>query len=761
MKTLLVEDDATSRQFLQGILEAMGHQVHSFATADEAWLAFQTDRFPLVLLDWRLPEGRMDGLDLCRTIRQHPSGRRSFILVVTVRTDPGDLEAALDAGADDYIPKPVSPDALKVRLRIAQARLDDASARWTAERALADSQSRLESVISNAPIVLFLLDQNGLFTFVRGRGLEALRLNPDELVGQSVFELSRGHPALVNHVSRALTGETFTEEVELAGVTLQSWYSPLPDGEGVMIVSTDITRRKTIERDLREEEERFRRFVEAAFEGIVLVAGRRIMDCNEQAAALFGYTAHRAIGRRASDFVHPRDHRRMMQFLREQRTDPFELTGRRRDGTPVQVEVRMRPLPYHGHQILVAALQDVTAKRRAQDEHRRLEEQLRQAQKIESLGVLAGGIAHDFNNLLMGVLGNASLAAMELPPNSPAKQHIQQIESAAQRAADLTNQMLAFSGKGKFVVTRINLSNLIHDMSGLLQNHVVDGVRLQYRLAEDLPEISGDPAQIRQILINLLSNASDAVGERTGVVRLSTGTRDMTREAMSHGQVAGEIVEGPQVYVEIRDAGAGMDEPTLARIFDPFFTTKFTGRGLGMAAVLGIIRGHRGAIRIVSQPGQGTTVTVMFPPATIDQEAPRRVVTADGPTAAHIGKPLVLVVDDEQTVLSVTSQMLERSGYEVITAASGHEAIERFSERAPDVSVVLLDLTMPDLNGDEVFAKIRQVDPSARVILMSGYSEQKAAAQFRTDGLAGFLQKPFTPALLKERVGSLMQDQTA
>lgn len=753
MRTLLVEDDPTSRHFLQEILIGLGYEVDAFSSAESGWQAYKDHPFPLVVLDWRMPEGEMDGLDLCRAIRKHPGGANALVIVVTVRTGRGDLQAVLDAGADDYIPKPVAPEDLKVRLRIAQSRLEDVAARSAAEY-------RLDSVIANAPLILFTLDRGGIFTFAQGRGLAALRLTPEELVGQSVFDIARGNPDLPAHVNRAIGGEVFTAEVDIAGVTLDSWFAPLPEELGTMIVATDVSRRKQIEQELREEEERFRRFVEAAFEGIVLVAARRVMDCNSQAAKMFGYTVAEAVGKRVTDFLHPRDRSRSIQFLRERRSDPFELTGVRRDGTTVQIEIRMRPMAYHGREILVAAIQDVTSKRRSDDEYHKLEEQIRQAQKIESLGVLAGGIAHDFNNLLMGVLGNASLALMDLPTDSPTTRHIHQIESAAQRAADLTNQMLAFSGKGKFVVTRINLTDLVNEMSTLFETMVTKKIRLQYRLDSDLPEISGDPSQMKQILLNLITNATDAAGDSSGIIRIRTGVRTVTEEAHGSSHVAGNLTAGTQVYVEVRDAGCGMDEPTLARVFDPFFTTKFTGRGLGMAAVLGIVRGHSGAIRIASQPGQGTTVAVMFPPAVLSGLQPTQPRPAPDPGADH-DRPTVLVVDDEHTVLTVTSQMLQRSGYSVVTAENGRRALELFEAHAAEVGAVLLDLTMPDLNGDQVFAKMRVIDPNARVILMSGYSEQEATNQFRGEGLVGFLQKPFTPATLNECVDGAVRGRAS
>jgi len=759
IRALLVEDDDTTRTFLREVLESLGHEVSDFASAEDGMDAYRKTYFPIVVADWLMPPDRMNGLDLIRQIREHPWGSQSMILVITVRDKPGDLDAVLDAGADDYLPKPVSPEVLRTRLRIAQDRLRNNRERATAERALRASEAHLHSVVANAPLVMFLLDSNGVFTYADGRGLQALTLTPGEIIGHTVFEVYRGVPEIAAHVSRALAGEEFTATVAVRGVTMESWYAPLrsdPKGspDGVIIVATDVSEQRKAADHLRQSEARFRSFSEAAFEGLVLLDRGVVVDANRQLAEMFGVEPDQVVGKAVRDYVADADLDRARHFAVEGRTEPFELTARRDDGSRIRLEVRLRSIPHEGRSMIVVAVNDITRRRQAEQDQRKLEDQFRRSQKLESLGVLAGGIAHDFNNLLMGVLGNASLALMDLGDDSPTRAYVEQIESAAQRAAELTNQMLAFSGKGRFVIAPLSLSKSVSEMAGILEKYVGQRTSFQYRLDEDIPDIDADQRQIQQILVNLVSNAADAIGQNSGVVRVSTGVRRVTRDSLAGTLFQGEVIDGYKVYLEVRDSGMGMDEETLARIFDPFFTTKFAGRGLGMAAVLGIVRGHKGVIKVASQPRSGTTVTMLFPPSA---QATKLEVVPQASDTTNDPRNTILVIDDEETVRAVTETMLMRAGYSVLTAADGHTGIQLYGDNRSRIAGVLLDLTMPDLNGDQVFEAIREMDQKARVILMSGYDVQEATNRFAGKGLTGFLQKPFAASVLKERVAVFLE----
>jgi signal transduction histidine kinase/CheY-like chemotaxis protein len=392
-------------------------------------------------------------------------------------------------------------------------------------------------------------------------------------------------------------------------------------------------------------------------------------------------------------------------------------------------------------QLYAATIGHLHTLKNTEEERRHLEAQILHAQKLESLGVLAGGIAHDFNNLLMGIIGNASIALMRLSPESPVRTYLEKMEMAGMRAADLAKQMLAYSGKGQFMVQPLNLSNLVEEMTHLLEVAVAKNVVLKFKLAEHIPAIDADATQVRQVVMNLLTNASDAIGERSGVISITTGAMHCSRGYLADTYLNDELPEGPYVYLEISDTGCGMSGETRARIFDPFFTTKFTGRGLGLAAVLGIVRGHRGAIKVYSEVGHGTTFKVLFP---YSEQAARAMVAAQAKDALWQGTGGILLIDDDETVRMVSQAMLKTIGFTVHLAEDGVQGMEVYRTHADEIRVVLLDMTMPHMNGEETFRALRALNPDARVILSSGYNETDATTHFAGKGLAGFIQKPYT-----------------
>jgi PAS domain S-box-containing protein len=392
---------------------------------------------------------------------------------------------------------------------------------------------------------------------------------------------------------------------------------------------------------------------------------------------------------------------------------------------------------------------DVTDRKMIEEEHRLLQSKMQHAQKLESLGVLAGGIAHDFNNLLMSVLGNADLALLKLAPEAPSREYVEKIEKAAERAAELTNQMLAYSGKGRFVVQPIQVSRLVEEMGHLLETVISKKATMQFHLAPDLSPIEADASQVRQVVMNLITNASEALGEKSGTVRVSTGGIDADRAYLAESFLDDELPEGRYVYLEVSDTGCGMDPETRGRIFDPFFTTKFTGRGLGLAAVLGIVKGHGGTIKVYSEPDRGSTFKVLFPASHAD---PQPVEAKGEAVRANLRGTTILLVDDDRGVLEVAGTMLERAGFRVLTAADGLKGVEAFRQHRDEVALILLDMTMPGMDGEEAFQELRRIRPDVRVILSSGYNEQDATNRFAGKGLAGFIQKPYRSARLLDRI---------
>lgn len=383
---------------------------------------------------------------------------------------------------------------------------------------------------------------------------------------------------------------------------------------------------------------------------------------------------------------------------------------------------------------------DITAQKEDAERQLKLERRLQEGQKLESLALLAGGIAHDFNNLLTGILGSCGLAQMTLPEQHPAAEHLQQIEQTTFRAADLCRQMLAYSGKGRFVVSRIDISQLIKETTTLIRSSISKKAVIRFHLEPHLPACEGDATQLRQVVMNLVINASEAIGDRSGFINIHTGSIRADADYLRRTFGGQDLPPGDYVYLEVSDNGCGMTPETVSRIFDPFFTTKVNGRGLGLAAVLGIIKGHKGAIGVYSEPGKGTTFKILLPacPEPVDQETEK-----PPPRAPWKSHGTILVVDDEETIRSVLSRILEAWGFRCLTAADGRSGIEALRNHGSTIRLVLMDLTMPRLDGVQAFREMRTIQPEVPVVLMSGFSEQEAVSRFTGRGLAGFVHKPF------------------
>ena len=492
-----------------------------------------------------------------------------------------------------------------------------------------------------------------------------------------------------------------------------------------------------VEKSQREREEQYsaqlRAIVESSEDAIISKdLDGTIRSWNHGAEQIFGYTAEEAIGKPMSLLVPPELSHEESDIIERIRggghVNHFETTRVCKDGRQIDVSLTISPIRDAGGRIVGAShiARDIS-------ERKEFEEQMRQAQKLESLGVLAGGLAHDFNNLLTGVVGNASLVLEEIPGDHPAHARVIEIINASERAAVLVKQMLAYAGKGRFVVQQLDLSRQISEIVPLIRASLGPGAVLDLHLAPELPMIEADPAQIQQLIMNLSINAGEAVGSAAGKISITTAARESDSER--------------QVVLEVSDTGCGMDEDTKARIFDPFFTTKFTGRGLGLAAVLGIIRAHRGSISVESSPGNGSTFTVVLP-ACESLDLPEQ----GEPESDLRGYGAILVVDDEELVRNMARFSLQRYGYTVETARDGHNALEIFRARPQDFDAVLLDLTMPVMNGEDALREFQQVRPNVPIILSSGFSEVEALKRFADSGIAGFVQKPYTATTLARKL---------
>jgi PAS domain S-box-containing protein len=503
----------------------------------------------------------------------------------------------------------------------------------------------------------------------------------------------------------------------------------------------------------REEEARTRlaAVLESSEDAIISFSLEGTVETwNRGAERVYGYRAEEMIGRPIS-LLRPADRaddeRSIAETIRRgEALQGFETVRVRKDGTEVHVSLTISPIRDREGNIIA-----ISHSGRDISERKRVEENLRQTQKLESLGILAGGIAHDFNNLLTGILGNASLISEELPAHSPLRMLSENVIMAAERAAHLTRQMLAYSGRGRFLIQPTDCSEQVREITALIAASIPKNVQVRMALASGLPPIEADTGQFQQLVMNLVINAAEAVGEGPGTVTISTDLEEVSAQDIARMTFAAELKPGPHVSLAVRDTGCGMDGETLARIFDPFFTTKFTGRGLGLAAVLGIVRGHSGAVRVHSTPGQGTTFEVLFPVAAAQKVEQRPAVAAPAPAAADI----ILVVDDEDLVRRAAKVALEKYGYRVVVAADGKQAVEAVGELGGSVSAVLLDMTMPGMTGEQTFEELRRLRPDLPVIASSGYSEMEAMARFG-NGIAGFVQKPYTAAMLASKIAEVM-----
>jgi len=526
----------------------------------------------------------------------------------------------------------------------------------------------------------------------------------------------------------------------------------------VLELGIDVTARKRAEAALREREAAFRSILLAAPVGIGLVQKRIFRWASTMLTDMVGYAEEELLGQSARILYESEEEFEQVGASKYEQIEragvgEVETVWRRKDGRRIDVLLRSAPIEPSdlGAGVTFTAL-DITERRRAEEERQELQNQIQHVQKLESLGVLAGGIAHDFNNLLMAILGNANLALEELSPTSPARQNIMAIEKAARRSADLCRQMLAYSGRGKFIVQPLRLDELVREMTHMLEISISKKAVLKYNFGANVPAIEADATQVRQVIMNLIVNASEAIGDRSGVISMSTGAMLCDRPYLTEIFLHENLAEGLYVYLEVADTGCGMDADIQAKLFDPFFTTKFTGRGLGMSAVLGIVRGHRGGIKIYSEPGRGTTIKVLFP-AREAVMGSRPAERSDSlPPPGDIRGGLILLVDDEETVRAVGKQMLERLGFTVLTAADGREALEIFRQQPAKIDCVVLDLTMPHMDGEEAFRELRRIRSDVRVLLSSGYNEQDVTQRFVGKGLAGFIQKPYTLAPLQEAI---------
>ena len=657
--------------------------------------------------------------------------------------------------------------AAELMAELAQLRTE--SARWQDGEA---ERQWVSAVIQQAPAIMSVFRGPDLIVeFVSD--LWRQTVGPREMLGKpyreafpefaeqgfaDIFEniFRAGHTEVGHDVRADIDGEDGVRQERYFNYVWQPMRAPGGEIVGVITHSVEVTDAVLARKKIEAAERRVRDIVDS-LDGVVWefdLAEQRLTYLTESVEPIMGYSCEQlADGTLWAKIVPESDRQAHWQLADEAAACPdqagfvheYRLTVG--DGSLRWLQDVVRLVRDDAGEVVShrGITLDISEKKRAEEEQRNMQAKLLEVQKLESLGVLAGGIAHDFNNLLTGMLGNLSIALLDLPAGNPARPRLEAAMGGAQRAAELTQQMLAYSGRGTFTVEPVNVSAHLREIAGLFETTLPPGVQLRLDLDDDLPLVQADPSQLQQVFMNLVLNGAEAVGSERGTVHVNSGRQEIDAAYARRVLSPHPVPVGNYVFVEVSDSGCGMDAQTKAQIFDPFFTTKATGRGLGLAAVSGIIRSHDGVIRVYSSPGKGSTFKVLLP-------AIEGKLTAK-PTFEinDIGHgDLVLVIDDEDDVRLAARFMLERLGFQVVEAVDGAEGLQTFCELADRLACVILDMTMPAMGGAEVFRRIQHITDTVPVVLSTGYARLEATHQFHGRGLAGFLQKPYTVQQLAE-----------
>ena len=656
--------------------------------------------------------------------------------------------------------------------------IKDITQRKQAQEALKESEEKYHSLFSNNHAVMLLINPaSGRIMDANPAACSYYGYSFEELLSMKISDINTlGLKQVSKKMKMAHTGQTrrFEFQHRLAGGEVRDvevYSGPITVGGEELLYSIihDVTDRKRAEEALKQSEDRFRSLIQNSSDMIVILDGSgSFIYETPSVKRVLGYKDGYLVGKKPRDLIHLDDIEVIADSLDEVYSDtnkgtPSEFRVRKADGSWVYLEaVGKNLLDFPGINGIVITARDITSRKKMEKDRIEMEKRFLHAQKLESLGVMAGGIAHDFNNLLMAILGNLDLALIDLSPVSRSRRFIDQALLAGRRAADLTNQMLAYSGRGRFDLKSFDISELVEEMARLLKASISKTVSLNLQMKRDLPLIMADPSQIQQIIMNLIVNASEAIGDQPGIVTVSTCIRQCDDIYLLQSRLREKPEAGTFVFLEVADTGCGMDQDTLDKLFDPFFTTKFTGRGLGMAAVLGIVRGHNGAIMVDSEHGKGTTISVLLPCSGKPEIPLWNDRKATSPKAAKAIKlPLpsetILVVDDEEMVLDLCKSMLEQFGYHVFTASDGEAALALFRKHKHKIDCVILDLTMPKKDGMSTFDELRGISKDIKVIISSGYDEKEVNKHFSGKDISGIIKKPFHIERLREELQNVLK----
>jgi PAS domain S-box-containing protein len=740
---------------------------------------------------WRTPSGyrapdRAEGhicYDLIRSGGRHPRVIRDLHLSRYAQSDPNILRH----GFRSYIGVPVcwgdqtvgvlcalfaedfEPSAADLSFMIiVAAALGVEEARRRSERAQRRSERRYHALFSQAGEGVFVMSEAGVLLELNQAFAAMHGYSVAEMSGMDLSRLDAGETLrkVPERLRRLLAGEHLTFEVEhfhRDGRVIQlEASSSLIDCDGepnIISFHRDITLRKRQEAALKKSEHEFRLLADAIPQLVwICGANGENIFTNDKWAAYTGLTREDSLGSGWGAAFHPEDLQAASEAWQKasQGAGDYALESRLRDADGLYRWWLVRGVPVRdeGGTVLkwFGTCTDIDHFQRAEEHRRSLEKQFQQAQKLESLGVLAGGIAHDFNNILSIISGYCSL--LNLDPQCCAA-YLPEVERAVERAAELCRQMLAYAGKTKFVRTRIDLVVLMEGMVRMLRSTLGQNAVIRFDRTADIFLLMGDSGQLRQVVMNLIINASEAIGEAQGEIRVALDCRRLEAESPVVDHLGKEIPAGVYACLEVSDNGCGMDEETRLRIFEPFFSTKFSGRGLGMSAVLGIINTHGGALQLESHPGQGTRFRIYLP-VQEEESAEAGSVPEPAAPAPFQGNGKVLLVEDEPMVRGLAATMLKKLGYEVVEAADGKEGLERYREGGGRFRFVVTDLGMPVMDGYQMFRELKRLDPALPVVITTGFGDVDVTSRISGEDIAGFISKPYNFLQLKEALGKVV-----
>ena len=783
-RILVVNDDPIALRLTQSVLRDAGYDVSAHLNAVEALSALYAGVHPgLIVADLHMPG--IDGWKLCRLLRgpDFAEFNKTPILVVSATFTGVDVEAVTtDLGANAFLPAPFHPDTL---LTYVHELLNGAYPVRPLKALVVDDDVDLSATVAK------IFERHGYAVDTAHSAAEAVAKGeagdydvflldyhlPDGDGGRLMTQLRRPDDAAVALV---MTGDDSPDlAVRLLEAGADGYVRKPFDPRYLQDLAEKARRERSLLRveallerrtgELKESDARMRALFKAIPDWIVVVNWEgQIIQANESAHRAYGGAG--LIGQPVQSFLVSGSSRKVVDAISQiwsESSGSFEAELVASEGS-AHVEVAAEVTEMEGEPVLLLVARDVTSRKRAEESRRRLETQVQHTQRMESLGVLAGGIAHDFNNLLVGILGNASLALMDTP-DGKAAECLNQIELAARRAAELTGQVLTFAGRAQPTAEALDVGGLVQEMTSLLDPAISKRAELTYDIDSRTPVIEGDSSQIRQVVMNLIMNASDALGGEPGEIKLSV--RPIAEaDDFDTSRFIGELPsKGDFVMISVSDTGCGMDSSTRARIFEPFFTTKFTGRGLGLAATLGIVHAHSGVIRVESEVGNGTTVSVLFPAGEPPEVVRVPMLPAPGVPALLEKRPdpvkpisgpslHVLVADDEPAVLRLATMVLQRQGMRVTQAADGREALTAFESTEKPFDLVLADMTMPGLDGIELIRSLRKLGSDIPVLLSSGYDRRSLENQLEEiGGRNAVLSKPYRPADLVREAAALIR----